>query len=390
MNLLSLLKWIESIPLTQHVTFKINALRQRENIYPNGFTYAGVTWLENIVSVSIKQTFNNHNWNIKLIKEKIQWWLDHEYDTDCLLISKSRGSLSYDNRNTHSYETQVITTNGIIDTQTGNTNLRVTPADIDDIYDNLTMNTNGMIPWPSNELIEQQFWNQDYGMNTQNNPQPEYYHQNNNNDAYFYNPYYGFNSGNADQYYYDDVYDDTKIEVTGHVEIQLEAEIGKGRYSTVFKARWRKIEVAAKRFILLGVTKKKAKEYIDNYAIKVNKEPHENVIKILAIANKPVTLLTEYMNKGSVKNYVRSSRPGSTSISILDRIKIALQAAKGIAHLHKLGIIHSEITSANLLMELKTTNNKGNRNDIRVVITDYALQSMLTGDGLDAYRSYLG
>eukprot|EP01084_Bolivina_argentea_P020034 37297_1 len=358
MNLLSLLKWIESIPLTQHVTFKINALRQRENIYPNGFTYAGVTWLENIVSVSIKQTFNNHNWNIKLIKEKIQWWLDHEYDTDCLLISKSRGSLSYDNRNTHSYETQVITTNGIIDTQTGNTNLRVTPADIDDIYDNLTMNTNGMIPWPSNELIEQQFWNQDYG--------------------------------NADQYYYDDVYDDTKIEVTGHVEIQLEAEIGKGRYSTVFKARWRKIEVAAKRFILLGVTKKKAKEYIDNYAIKVNKEPHENVIKILAIANKPVTLLTEYMNKGSVKNYVRSSRPGSTSISILDRIKIALQAAKGIAHLHKLGIIHSEITSANLLMELKTTNNKGNRNDIRVVITDYALQSMLTGDGLDAYRSYLG
>ncbi len=56
------------------------------------------------------------------------------------------------------------------------------------------------------------------------------------------------------------------------------------------------------------------------------------MIKTLAIANKPFTLLTEYMNKGSVKNYVRRRRPGSTSISILDRIEIALQAAKGIGH----------------------------------------------------------
>ncbi len=98
------------------------------------------------------------------------------------------------------------------------------------------------------------------------------------------------------------------------------------------------------------------------------------MIKILAIANKPFTLLTEYINKGSVKNYVRRSRPGSTSISILDRIEIALQAAKCIAHLHKLGIIHSEITSSNLLMELKINNHNnrrhtsGNRNRYYIFI----------------------
>ena len=201
--------------------------------------------------------------------------------------------------------------------------------------------------------------------------------------------------------------DQTKIESVQQNEIQLEAEIGRGSSSKVFKARWRNIEVAAKRFTKnFGIDSKKSAEYIEKYAMKLLEKPHENVIKIMAYSNKPFTILTEYMNYGSVKNYVRRTRPGSTSISILDRIEISLQAAKGIQHLHSLNIIHSEINCQNLLMEFTDIHNDNDKNEeysrntntrngnsidhIRVVVTDYALQQMLTNHELEQYRSSLG
>eukprot|EP01084_Bolivina_argentea_P244384 409398_1 len=84
-SLLSLLRWIESIPTSRNITFKINAARRCEG-YEN--KYVGVTWLEDIISSSIKETFNNHKWSITLNKEKRIWQKDHEYDTDYLLITK--------------------------------------------------------------------------------------------------------------------------------------------------------------------------------------------------------------------------------------------------------------------------------------------------------------
>ena len=196
--------------------------------------------------------------------------------------------------------------------------------------------------------------------------------------------------------------DPTKIQLITYNEVTLEAEIGRGSSSKVYKARWRNTEVAAKRFTPnFGIDSKKAKEYIDKYATKLLENPHENVIKILAYHNGPFTILTEYMNYGSVKNYVRRTRPGSTSISILDRIEIAYQAAKGIQHLHQLTLIHSEINCQNLLMEFRNNNDDNNNNNnnnikdnnignIRVVITDYALQQMLNENELETYRSTLG
>jgi len=181
----------------------------------------------------------------------------------------------------------------------------------------------------------------------------------------------------------------------------MEAEIGRGSSSKVYKARWRNTEVACKKFAPnFGIDDEKATEYINKYAMKLTENPHENVIRILAYHTKPFTILTEYMNYGSVKNYVRRSRPGSTSISILDRIEIALMAAKGLQHLHNLEIIHSEINCQNLLMEIKhgnqnndeelSRNTNSNVDQIRVVVTDYSLQQMLNDNELEQYRSTLG
>ncbi len=165
-----------------------------------------------------------------------------------------------------------------------------------------------------------------------------------------------------------------KIECIPHTEYQLVFEIGRGNTSTTYKVRWINKEVTAKRFHnTFDIDSKKAEMYIEKYAQLIMDSPHNNVIKILAFAIKPFTIITEYINYGSVKKYVKSKR-----VSIIDRICIVLQAAKGIEHLHKLNIIHSEIMCNNLLMEFENGINTQNINDTRVVITDYALQSMLT------------
>ncbi len=116
---------------------------------------------------------------------------------------------------------------------------------------------------------------------------------------------------------------------------------------------------------------KKKHNNIDKYAQTLMDSPHDNVIKILAFAKSPFTIITEYINYGNVKKYVESER-----VSIIDRICITLQASKGIQHLHKLNTIHSEMCN-NLLMEFKNGIIIRNINDIRVVITDDDLDASL-------------
>ena len=127
-------------------------------------------------------------------------------------------------------------------------------------------------------------------------------------------------------------------------EISFEAEIGRGASGKVFKARWRNNQVVAKRFRTDDVDEQKAQNLIDDLTESANKifdSPH--VLQIYGYCKQPTLpfcLVTEYMDGGSVKNYVRKDRPGATSISILERLEIGLQAALGLQNLHNCDFIH--------------------------------------------------
>ena len=161
------------------------------------------------------------------------------------------------------------------------------------------------------------------------------------------------------------------IALIKHSEITLEMEIEANSAYKTFRGKWRNRRVAVKRFSkYVGI--KKAKEYIDECAMKLLQNPHRNVLSILAYTTAPFSILTVYINYGSVKHFVSNKRHGSESISVLQRVHMAQQAAKGIEHLHSLGIIHSDIRCSNLLMEFDS----GNITEIRIVVTDYSLHSL--------------
>ena len=131
-----------------------------------------------------------------------------------------------------------------------------------------------------------------------------------------------------------------------YAEILFEAEIGRGASGKVFKARWRNSQVVAKRFRSEDVDEKKAQSLIDDLTENTNVFDSPHVLQIYGYCKNntlPFCLVTEYMDQGSVKNYVRRDRPGATSISILERLEIGLQAAKGLQHLHQHNFIHRYI-----------------------------------------------
>ena len=74
---------------------------------------------------------------------------------------------------------------------------------------------------------------------------------------------------------------------------------------TILQARWRNTQCAAKRFAKTWSDHTKCKRYIEEIAVKLLDAPHENVVRIFAFHYEPFTLLTEFMNTGSVKDYTK-------------------------------------------------------------------------------------
>jgi eukaryotic-like serine/threonine-protein kinase len=76
-------------------------------------------------------------------------------------------------------------------------------------------------------------------------------------------------------------------------------------------------------------------------------QPHPNVVAALGCAahGDRVYLVMEWCALGSLDHYLRSvSRPLS------EKLKILLDAARGIAHLHAVGVIHRDIAARNVLI----------------------------------------
>ena len=69
----------------------------------------------------------------------------------------------------------------------------------------------------------------------------------------------------------------------------------------------------------------------------------------------------------------------------MDRIELCHGIAKGIEHLHSLDIVHSEINAQHLLVDIANDSKV-----MRVAVTDYALQSMMSQTERDAHRSNAG
>lgn len=82
-------------------------------------------------------------------------------------------------------------------------------------------------------------------------------------------------------------------------------------------------------------------------------QPHPNVVAALGCATQgdQVYLVMEWCVMGSLDTYMRpTSHTPIAPLSLHEKLKIILDAARGISHLHAIGIIHRDIATRNVLI----------------------------------------
>ncbi|XP_030549989.2 uncharacterized protein LOC115754935 isoform X2 [Rhodamnia argentea] len=142
-------------------------------------------------------------------------------------------------------------------------------------------------------------------------------------------------------------------------DIECIKELGSGTYGTVYYGKWKGSDVAIKRLKSCCFTDGAARE--DRLVADFWKEAHllgqlhhPNIVAFYgAVSDGPVTSLatvTEYMVNGSLKQALRKK---DRTIDRRKRLIIAMDAAFGMEYLHEKNIVHFDLKSHNLLVNMR-------------------------------------
>ncbi|PWA98770.1 protein kinase-like domain-containing protein [Artemisia annua] len=137
--------------------------------------------------------------------------------------------------------------------------------------------------------------------------------------------------------------------------LRASAEVlGKGSYGTAYKAILdEETAVVVKRIREVGVPKKDFDQHME-FVGRLGRHP--NIVPLCAYyySKDEKLLVYEYMHTGSLSSLLHGNRGlGRTPLDWDARVKISLEAAKGIAHIHSEGgpkFTHGNIKSSNILL----------------------------------------
>ncbi|KAJ9545750.1 hypothetical protein OSB04_025457 [Centaurea solstitialis] len=137
--------------------------------------------------------------------------------------------------------------------------------------------------------------------------------------------------------------------------LRASAEVlGKGSYGTAYKAILdEETTVVVKRIREVGVAKKEFEQHME-FVGRLGRHP--NIVPLCAYyySKDEKLLVYEYMHTGSLSSLLHGNRGiGRTPLDWDSRVKISLEAAKGIAHIHSEGgakFTHGNIKSSNILL----------------------------------------
>ncbi|KAL9238687.1 hypothetical protein vseg_013077 [Gypsophila vaccaria] len=139
----------------------------------------------------------------------------------------------------------------------------------------------------------------------------------------------------------------------------LENKIGRGSFGTVYKGRLPdNREVAVKREI---ICRKKEREYaFESELTLLSRVHHKHLVGLVGFCeeNSERLLVYDFMANGSIHDMLHNTQRNDNSRlnSWKMRIKIALDAARGIEYLHNYAvppIIHRDIKTSNILLDAK-------------------------------------
>nr|XP_055045471.1 tyrosine-protein kinase Tec [Misgurnus anguillicaudatus] len=129
-------------------------------------------------------------------------------------------------------------------------------------------------------------------------------------------------------------------------ELTFMKEVGSGQFGVVRLGKWRAQHKVAIKTIREGAMSED--DFIEEAKIMTNLS-HHNLVQLYGVCTqqKPIYLVTEFMELGCLLNYLRQRRESLTS---LDLLSICHDVSLGMTHLEQRSFIHRDLAARNCLV----------------------------------------
>ncbi|KAK3512441.1 hypothetical protein QTP70_011015 [Hemibagrus guttatus] len=161
--------------------------------------------------------------------------------------------------------------------------------------------------------------------------------------------------------------------------IKIEKIIGSGEFGEVCYGRMRlpgkrDVPVALKT-LKVGYTEKQRRDFLSEASIMAQFD-HPNVIRLEGVVtrSKPVMIITEYMENGSLDSFLRRH---DGKFSIIQLVGILRGIAAGMTYLSDLGYVHRDLAARNILVN----------SNLVCKVSDFGLSRVLEDDPDAAYTT---
>jgi len=140
--------------------------------------------------------------------------------------------------------------------------------------------------------------------------------------------------------------------VVKRCHLKIREEIGKGGFSTVYKADYFGIDVAVKQICPQEVTDPMEEIFVEREIAVLKSCRHPNIVAFIGIVEPDgkngTEIVLEYLSKGDLGRYILDTR---ANISWARRVKICIDIACAMAYLHSRNIIFRDLKSENILLD---------------------------------------
>lgn len=151
------------------------------------------------------------------------------------------------------------------------------------------------------------------------------------------------------------------------LDLNFIRKVGEGAFSEVWEGVWNGVHVAIKKLKSM-VDDELFQERFLREVESLRKGNHQNVVMFFGVCLRPACIVTEFMAGGNLYDLLHKAGARMSTALV---VKLALDLAVGLLHLHSLTILHRDLTSLNVLLD-----EMGN-----IKISDFGLSREKTQEG---------